>query len=79
MNIDAHKQFVLQKKVFFIKENNFFQKNMFFSSRKTIFFQIYKNLTALAFLLPRQILQKWRYASAKASAFAAYQGKIAML
>ena len=29
MNIDAHKQFVLQKKVFFIKENFFLEKYVF--------------------------------------------------
>ena len=30
MNIDAHKQFALQKKVFFIKENNFFLEKYVF-------------------------------------------------
>ena len=37
------------KEIFF-----FFTKNFFFSSRKT-FFLISRNLTALAFLLPRRI------------------------
>ena len=55
MNIDAHKQFVLLKS-FFYERNLFFYKNFFFGSRKT-FFLISKNLTASAFLLPRQILQ----------------------
>ena len=33
-----------------------FTKKFFFSSRKTIYFLITKNLTALAFLLLRQML-----------------------
>ena len=45
------------KKFFFVKEIFFsFTKNFFFSSRKTIYSLISKNLTAWAFLLLRQIL-----------------------
>ena len=39
MNIDAHKQFVLQKKVFFIKENNFFLEKCFLVLGKLFFFR----------------------------------------
>ena len=55
MNIDAHKLFVLLKSFFYERNLFFFYKNLFFGSRKT-FFLISKNLTASAFLLPRQIL-----------------------
>ena len=57
MNIDELNNLRLVEKVFFMKEIFFpFTKNFYFSSRKTFFFLISKNLTASAFLLLRQIL-----------------------
>ena len=53
------------KKKFFMKEIFFsFTKDSFFSFRKSIFSFNFSNLTAEANTI------KWRYASAKASAFA---------
>ena len=61
---------VLQKS-FFMKENFFsITKNFFFSSRKTIFFLNLKEFNCLGIFIAETNNIKWRYASAKASAFA---------
>ena len=62
------------KKKFFMKEIFFsFTKDFFFSFRKSIFSFNFSNLTAEANTI------KWRYASAKASAFADCRGEFRTL